>query len=254
MWHRFMDYRGAARRATKIIAVSESTKRDLVELYGLPENRVQVIYPGVALTHPASVSSLQSPNYFLYFGTFEPRKNIEAVISAYQEYYAKSGIKKSLVIAGSAGWKTRIKLPKNLDQKITVTQNVSEKEKMSLYKNAFAFVFPSFYEGFGFPVLEAAVLGIPVVTSYNSSLFEVAKNFAIFSNPFRPAQISGAMLELEGSTVLYKDLQSKGLQAAKNFLWESAAIKTLNLFQQVTINSVIPAPFGLELMAERQAG
>src|SRR3989344_5415310 len=199
IWHWFMNYPTAAKRADKIIAVSESTKKDLVEMYGIEENKIEVIYPGVTpSTHSSPLKGEEEKPYFLYFGTFEPRKNIETVLMAYAAYYAQSKIKKS-----------------------------------QLYQNAFAFIFPSFYEGFGFPILEAASFGLPVIASYNSSLAEIGKDFALFANPFRPEQFTNQMLRLEQDETFWGDLGDKGYRVAKNFEWLETARKTLQLFEEI---------------------
>ncbi|OGE79231.1 MAG: hypothetical protein A2751_04545 [Candidatus Doudnabacteria bacterium RIFCSPHIGHO2_01_FULL_46_14] len=234
IWHWFMNYPTAAKRADKIIAVSESTKKDLVEMYGIEENKIEVIYPGVTpSTHSSPLKGEEEKPYFLYFGTFEPRKNIETVLMAYAAYYAQSKIKKSLIIAGSEGWKIKIAIPAGLRGKITVKKNVSEEEKSQLYQNAFAFIFPSFYEGFGFPILEAASFGLPVIASYNSSLAEIGKDFALFANPFRPEQFTNQMLRLEQDETFWGDLGDKGYRVAKNFEWLETARKTLQLFEEI---------------------
>lgn len=235
LWHAFMDYRGAARRAKKIIAVSENTKRDLVELYGMAENKIEVIYPGISPSPQSFPVQGEEERPFLYFGTFEPRKNIEAVLAAYADYRKTSKIKRPLVIAGSSGWKTRVAVPQSLKNQVTVKQNVPEEEKANLYEQAFVLVFPSFYEGFGFPLLEAARAGLPVIASFDSSLVEIGKDFVLYANPFRPAQIADAMLELENDAKLYEDLGNRGYRAAQNFKWQDTAEKTLRLFEEVAL-------------------
>ncbi len=234
IWHWFMNYRAAASRANRIIAVSENTKQDLVELYGVSKSKVQVIYPGTIPANKPTTYNPQPTTYFLYFGTFEPRKNIEGVVAAYEEYYKSSKIRRPLVIAGSSGWKTMLRISAHLRGSIRIEKDVSEADKARLYQGAFAFVFPSFYEGFGFPVLEAASAGLPVLTSYNSSLIEVAGDFALFVNPFRPSEIADAMLELENDERLYDDLIRKGQIAAAGFKWENTARSTIELFTNVS--------------------
>ncbi len=245
LWHKFMDYRTASRRASRIIAVSESTKRDLIDIYKVRQNKIKVIYPGVKplpLSLPQGEGNRSSSpqsgggkerGYFLYFGTFEPRKNVESVLLAYEQYFQASPIKRPLILAGSSGWKTHPNIPKALTDRIMIFQDVDEKQKTKLYQGAFAFLFLSYYEGFGFPILEAASAGLPVISSFASSLQEIGKNFAFLVNPFRPAQVAKAMLDLENEPKFYDKLKARGLEAAKKFSWEKTARETLEVFKNL---------------------
>ena len=229
LWHWFMNYRRAANRATAIITVSENTKSDLTRLYRIADNKIFVIYSGITKKENKRVSR----RYFLYLGTFEPRKNIEAVLSAYAEYYATSSKKLPLIISGSSGWTTKIIIPEFLRSQILVRQSIDEREKSELYQGAFAFIFPSFYEGFGFPVLESAQIGVPVISSYNSSIAEIGSDFVLFANPFHPRQVAKAMITLESDPRLYEELVKKSLNSAAKFDWEKSARSTLALFEKI---------------------
>ena len=232
LWHRFMNYKQAAIRAKKIIAVSQNTKKDLVEIYKIEKAKIEVIYPGV--TDPKLISNHNKPKkYFLYFGTFEPRKNIETVLAAYEKYLEQSQIGLPLVLAGSSGWKTKLRIPKKFESHISIFQNVDETKKTELYRNAFASLFVSFYEGFGFPILESAVHGVPVIASSSTSLLEIASNFSLFVSPFRSAQLSSAMLDLERDGKMYGALKNRGLQEVKKFSWKNCARQTLALFEEL---------------------
>ena len=232
LWHRLMDYRQAARVANKIIAVSRGTKRDVEKIYNVEAGKIEVIYSGVSLSRGAS--RLKAPErYFLYFGTFEPRKNLDNLLEAYKKYHSVSRSKKKLVLAGSRGWKTDLTVPVELKDSIRVFRDVSEDDKARLYRGAYAFLFLSFYEGFGFPILEAAAAGAPVICSFAASLAEVGKSFALFVNPLRPAQTAKAMTALENDRELYESLKAQGLLAARKFNWENTAARTLSLFESV---------------------
>lgn len=235
MWHRFMNYAGAARRASAIIAVSESTKQDLIDIYGISPNKIYTIYSGVK--KPSEGTLLKFPHlparFFLSFGTFEPRKNQLAVLAAYAEYLQNSPSPLPLVVAGASGWKMKsIQLPDKMKDLVFILKDVSEEEKGYLYDHAFALLFASFYEGFGFPVLEAASSGVPVIASYATSLAEIAKGFAVFVNPLRSSQIAQAMLDLEAVPSYYEDLKKRGLEAVREFTWENTARETLKLFME----------------------
>ena len=228
VWHKFMDYQGAAKRANKIIAVSENTKQDLVGLYNVPTDKIRVIHPGV---HPAKFTDY-NPKYFLFFGTFEPRKNLQTVLVAYEEYCEKSKVRLPLVLAGSSGWKSSLKIPTHLQDNIKVLQNVSEEHKIRLYEQAEALLFLSFYEGFGFPVLEAASIGVPVIASAIPSLLEIASDFAIFVSPFRSSQVAAAMISVEEDESYREMMRVKGIEAAKKYFWQDTARKTIKLFEE----------------------
>lgn len=236
VWHAFMDYQKAAKRASKIIAVSRSTKQDLIDLYNIPEKKVKIIYPGVKPqieSSPQMNADREEKGYFLYLGTFEPRKNIATVLKAYELYLEKSKVRRRLVLAGSSGWKSKIRLKNSLEGKVEIIKNASEEQKVGLFRGAFAFIFLSFYEGFGFPILEAASSGIPVISSFATSLQEIGQEFAVFVNPFRPIQSTLAMLELETDKIYAARLRAAGLEAVKRFPWEKTARETLEVFGEI---------------------
>lgn len=233
MWHKFMGYKRAA-KADILIAVSENTKRDLKGLYKVPEEKIRVVYSGVsARDKPRELIPGLPEKFFLALGTFEPRKNLDAVTAAYQEYLKKSIQKLPLVIAGNKGWKIKLEFAAALRDKIFILQNISEDEKTHLYEHAAALLFLSFYEGFGFPVLEAASFGIPVIASTAPSLAEIAGNFALFVNPFRASQACNAMIDIEQSESLRQSLSQRGLRAVKNFTWERTAEQVLEIFNSL---------------------
>ena len=167
------------------------------------------------------------------FATQEPRKNLDGVLAAYELYRKGSFSPRRLVIAGSRGWISRLPVPPNLRPYVEVRNDVSEQEKTRLFHGAFALIFASFYEGFGFPALEAARNGLPIMMSRVASLQEIGRDFGIFINPFRPAQIAQGMLGLENDSSLYEDYARKARRAAESFSWERAALQTLKIFSEV---------------------
>lgn len=237
-WHKFMDYRYAAHRATHLVAVSESTKDDLIKFYRIPGQKISVIYSGVKREQTPRERGRMSglpAEFFLFFGTFEPRKNLDGVLGAYEEYSKKSKVKLPLVLAGSAGWKINLNIPQNLKNQIYILQDVSEAEKTSLFQSAFALLFLSFYEGFGFPVLEAASFGVPVIGSFGTSLSEIGAEFVLFVNPFRSSQVALAMIALEEDQRYYDDLKERGLRVVSSFSWEKTAEQMLQLFSRLCV-------------------
>jgi len=254
-WHKFMNPKKQAQKADLIIAISESTKYDLINIYGVDSDKIKVIYPGINEKFQIIKDSYKN-NFVLYFGTIEPRKNILGLIKAFEEIKQdKSGkildvdwqgfegvVKKNneifdfsklkLVIAGTKGWlcKEIFKKIKNSEFKndIVVTGFVNEEDKARLYNLAKVFVYPSFFEGFGLPPLEAMACGIPVVVSNKSSLSEVVGSSAIMINPQNPSEISWAIKEILENRELSEYLTKKGLEQAEKFNWNNAVKEILN--------------------------
>jgi len=254
LWHSFLNPRVRASRAEKIICVSGSTKNDLVDLYGVSENKIKVIYSGVGPEFQKLEIGRYGPSshrpdqgnwkleisgkynlpgkFILYFGTIEPRKNLVGLIKAYEtlrDEYKVNDYK--LVIAGSRGWLDKEiyavakKSPYTRD--IIFTGFVESSDKIYLYNLASLFVYPSFFEGFGFPPLEAMSSGVPVVCSNTSSFPEVAGEAALMIDPYNFSEIAWAMKEVLGDKNLRENLIQKGLAHAKKFSWDKCARETL---------------------------
>lgn len=242
-WHKFMAYRRAAMHASQLIAVSQHTKDDITRLYGIDPKKISVIYSGGLREDKPAAPAEQTgrlaglpTQYFLSFGTFEPRKNLDSVTAAYAEYFIKSKNPRPLVLAGARGWKVRLpRLAPEIESHVHMVTDVSETEKSWLYQNAFALLSVSFYEGFGFPMLEAANFGVPVVASASTSLGEIGSSFALLVNPFRPGQIADAMLNLENDDKLYEEMKTRGIETAKKFDWQTTAEQTLALFKKICV-------------------
>ncbi|NOQ68308.1 glycosyltransferase [Patescibacteria group bacterium] len=243
-WHFSMNPRKQAQKADKIIAVSQSTKDDLIKIYGIEPEKIKVIYSGVN-----SVSSIQysvfsiseirkkynlPKKYILYLGTLEPRKNIIGLIKAFEEFkksYKLQATSYKLIIAGSKGWlyEDIFKIVKNSPAKdnIIFTGFIDDKDKAALYSLADLFVYPSFYEGFGFPPLEAMAAGTPVITSNFSSLPEAVGDAAITVNPYNIDELAKAIEMVLSDENLRDILIERGYERVKNFSWEKCAEETL---------------------------
>ncbi|MFH1286932.1 MAG: glycosyltransferase family 1 protein [Candidatus Magasanikbacteria bacterium] len=190
LWHSFINPKVVCRNADLIITPSHATRRDVIETYGIPDQKVQTIHPGV-LAQKRDVSSMEEikkaydlpVKYILFLGTIEPRKNILALIRAFELSHLRSQ-NFELIIAGSKGWKCGDIL-EVIDSTpgVRYIGYVPEGYKQSLYRAARVFVFPSLYEGFGFPVLEARRVGTTVITSHRSSLSEVGGHGVHYVNP-----------------------------------------------------------------------
>jgi len=241
-WHNFIAPRQRAREAQKIIAVSDSTKNDLIDWYGLPEQKVKVIYSGVGEEFKKNSSDSRMweikdkyhlpEKFILYFGTIEPRKNLEGLIRAFEEFRQKnSGLDHALVLAGAPGWlcqkifSAAKKSPFGRD--IIFTGFAEPADKVYLYNLASLFVFPGLFEGFGFPSLEAMACGVPVVTSNNSCFPEIVGNAALMIDPYNLGELAWAMAEVLKDARLKNDLIEKGFLNAQNFSWDKCARETL---------------------------
>ena len=251
-WHFSMSPKKQARKTDKIIAVSKSTKNDLVELYNINPEKIKVIYSGVSLesrikNQESRIFEVQKKynlpeKYILYLGTLEPRKNIIGLIKAFellkfkQRRPAQGGLPAEdnykLVIAGSKGWlyKDIFKTVENSPAKndIIFTGFIDDEDKSILYSQAELFVYPSFYEGFGFPPLEAMACGTPVITSNFSSLPEAVGNAAIMINPYNLDELCRAMEIVLNDDELKDILIARGLEQTKKFSWQKCARETLD--------------------------
>ena len=246
IWHKLIGVKKLLSSFDAIVAVSENTKRDLIELLNIPAEKIKVIYSGIssnflstAENTPAGEVKLkyQLPEkYFLFLGNLEPRKNIESVILAYDQFIDQYPQYRDyhLALAGEKGWeyKSIFYLYDNARHKdnIHLLGYVDEKDKRALYCEASIFIYPSFYEGFGFPVLEALICGAPVITSTNSSLPEVAKNTAIMVNPFNINDIIVAICQVLAVKNKTKDIDLSREELKNKFNWVATAQKYRKLF------------------------
>ncbi len=233
--------------ADRIIAVSESTKHDLQEIFNVPSRKIKVIYEGVDVKKIQlkskkidSVSSFKiGKQYILFVGTIEPRKNLVTLVRAYKKLNQLGGgfAGYELVIAGAKGYKheelfAEIKslgLSKNVKYLGYVTHN----QKIELLKRASCFVFPSSYEGFGLPILEAMALGTPVVTSNISSLPEVAGKAAVLFDPEKEQTIVNALRKVLGDKQTHERLSQIGSRQAEKFSWEICASETIKVYESL---------------------
>lgn len=233
------------RRAEKIIAVSEFTKQEILKYFKIPEEKIHVIYEAneapkyseEELREKARALNLLDKKYFLFIGTLEPRKNLENLIKAFEEFTARnSQYDYRLILAGGLGWKyqpiLRAMKSSVVSKNIEYLGYIDEGVKFSLLRNAEALVFPSLYEGFGLPVLEAMSFGAPVIASNIPALAEVGGDAVLYFNPLSPPDIREKMENVAFDALLKKDLREKGLGRAKKFDWRTAAEKTLEVYRK----------------------
>lgn len=206
---RFLTKRNA-KKSEKIIVPSKNTKNDLIELYKINPEKIVVIPHGVNKIENCKLKTVNCSKYILYLGSGHKRKNIKGLQEAYKILKEKYNIPHELVLAG-------------------VDVYVDKATKWELLKNADVFVFPSFYEGFGIPVLEAQIAGVPVIASNTSSLPEILGNSALFTNPNQPEEIAEAIYKLIKNPELREDLVKKGYNNARRFSWNKCAEKTFEI-------------------------
>lgn len=257
-WHQALGVKKILRTADKIIAVSENTKNDIQELAGIDADKIKVIYSGnnvVKKEWPEekieacfAKFGIKEP-FILYVGNIEPRKNISGLIKAYERLRQESEASAhqngetdkmkdlNLVLAGAPGWKNA-KIYADYQgspykDKIRFLGYINEEEKEMLYSRAAVFAYPSYYEGFGFPPLEAMAYGVPVVCSNVSSLPEIAAEAGIMINPDKPEEITKAIRLILTDEELRARLIASGYERAKAFSWDKAAQEYLELFKEL---------------------
>ncbi|HAT73888.1 MAG: hypothetical protein US30_C0004G0013 [Candidatus Moranbacteria bacterium GW2011_GWF2_36_839] len=221
--------------AKKIITVSKNTKKDLVELYRIPENKIEVIYNGVNIEKESKDSEQYKKYkpYLLFISRLEKRKNVAGIISAFEILKEKYKIKHRLVLAGRPGFgyqeiKSKMNDSEYKDE-IIEFGFVPEDEKFNLIKNSETFLFPTFYEGFGLPILEAQNLGVPVVTSNTSSLMEVGGSSVAYATPTEPESIASAIYRIISDNNFKNAIIEKGYENVKRFSWTECANSIIKL-------------------------
>lgn len=237
------------RRANAIIAVSERSKRDAARLYGIHPDRIHVIYEAAddALTPVVDEATLAAarakfnlpPRYLLYLGTIEPRKNLQVLFQAFRNLINQPQFADvRLAIVGRKGWMFQPTLDAitqlGLTGRVTLTDYVSNADLPALLSGASAFVFPSLYEGFGLPPLEAMACGAPVISSNAASLPEVVGDAALVFDPRDAGALQAHLERVLDDPALARDLRGRGLAQAKKFSWQRAAQQTIKLYQHVT--------------------
>lgn len=257
LWHKIILLQNLYKKVDQIIAVSNHTKNDLINLFGVPKEKIITIYSGVGSEYKQNFVRMQlsrvvekyglPERFILYLGTLEPRKNIEAIINAYEQYikskeslydYERGKII-DLVIAGQQGWKYGTILEKKrqspFKDRIHLIGYVDAEDKPYLYRLCDVFIYPSFYEGFGFPVLEAMAVGKPVISSSSSALEEVICDAGLLVNPYNISELVQALDAILAEKDMRDYLVLRGIDRVKQFSWQECAIKTLELFENLML-------------------
>lgn len=250
IWHLLVNFRGLCRRATLIIAVSHSTKQDLESYYHIPERKIVVVHSGlgrefvrIGRNDPELLRVKEKYHllyrFILFFGTFEPRKNIRAVVQAYGAYRRSMRDRECvpLVLAGSPGWNSE-EIFSEIESSpfrpdIHILGFIADEDKYALYNLATLFVYPSFYEGFGFPPLEAMACGVPTIVSRNSSFPEIVGTVAMMIDPYQPDDLYRAMTAILSDHSFAEKLSRAGEHQAKKYTWERTADELSKMFRFV---------------------
>ena len=256
-----LSTRWNARTAAHLLADSQATKADLVTRYNTPPEKVTVVYPGrdetlTPVRNPATIEAVKARygitgDYFLYLGTLQPRKNLSRLITAFATLEPGT----VLVLAGKRGWLYKdlfaqvrrlglegpalsgVEGPalSGVEGRVLFPGYVPDEDKAALLSGALAFAFPSLYEGFGLPVLEAQACGCPVITSTTSSLPEVVRDAALLVDPSDTAAIAAGMQRIATDHVLRETLIERGFANVRRFSWTTYAQSALSVIEQSVV-------------------
>lgn len=232
----------SAHAADHIIAISHATRNDLIRHYRVPADKISVVHHGVSpdfqQADAAAIAAVRArlgidqPTYLLYVGTIQPRKNLARLIDAFAPVAARHPALR-LVLAGKRGWLTaqieQRAAQHGMAGQVLFPGFVADADLPALLSGALAFVFPSLYEGFGMPVLEAMACATPVLTSTTTALPEVAGDAALLVDPTDTAALTTALLRLVADADLREQLRQRGLQRVRRFSWDTCAAATLRV-------------------------
>lgn len=239
-----------AKKAAKILTVSEYSKQDLIDTYHIPEEKIVVTYNSIdesfrLLEDQGKIAQMKEKykiagDYILAVGNLQPRKNIVRLLEAYKNLRLENkNITEKLVIVGKKAWLYTDIFQKIADfayiDDVIITGYVPQEDLPVLYNGAKIFVYPSLFEGFGLPVLEAMACGAPVVTSNVSSLPEVSGDAAVLIDPYQVDAIADGIYQLLHQPQLYEECRRKGLERAGQFSWKKTAEKTVDVYKSILL-------------------
>jgi glycosyltransferase involved in cell wall biosynthesis len=241
LWHKLLRPKKEIYESAKIIAVSKATKLDLIKKYKVGAEKIEVVYEASNLKFQTSncklqISSLKKKyklpeKFILTLSTIEPRKNIEGLLKAFQKLKTETNLPHKLVVAGKKNEKifAKVKTLNTNKDDIIFTGFIAEEDKACLYVLADVFVYPSFFEGFGLPLVEAMQMGCSVITSSLSSMPEIVREAGQLVNPYDVNSIKQGMQIVLENENLRKQMQKKGLERSLEFSWEKCASETLEI-------------------------
>ncbi len=229
--------------AQHVLADSQVTKQDIEERFHVEPERITVVYPGISGEYrtghtPNAIAGVRERYgidgpYVLYVGTLHPRKNVERLLEAFVAAKQEHGLAETLVIAGRLGWLPEgiLRRLKDAEPSVKLAGYVPENDLPLLYEGARLFVLPSLFEGFGMPILEAMACGTPVLAADSSSLPEVVADAGALFNPNDVDQLASSIAWLLQHPATLEDFRARGLERAREFSWDVAARRTLDILQ-----------------------
>ncbi|MBC7872320.1 MAG: glycosyltransferase family 4 protein [Chitinophagaceae bacterium] len=233
-WYLDLTTRYSAHRAAVVLADSQATAEDLMRFYGTASDKIRVVYPGVHAPVIGDIPAMRRKyglpeRYFLFIGTLQPRKNIERIVAAYARWREKNPSEDmKLVLAGAKGWLYDEAWTADVPG-VIFPGYIDDADKGALIAGAQALVFPTLYEGFGFPVVEAMHCGTPVIASVTSSLPELVGEAGLLVDPLDVEAIASAMDKLVAQDDLHMTLRAKGRVQAAKFTWDGAGESVLEI-------------------------
>lgn len=235
------------KRADLVVTDSEFSRTEIIKYFPSAAEKLRVVPCGVDRSRFHPVENQEriedakrqlglEGEYFLYLGTLEPRKNLRRLMLAYDRFRKGKADYPKMVLAGGKGWMNeelfRAIRELGLEQDVQMLSYVPEHQLCALMSGALAFVFPSVYEGFGMPPLEAMACGVPVLTTHAASLPEVVGDSALICDPYQPEQMTDSLEQLYRDAKLRKELREAGLRRARMFSWENAAAMLYDVYQE----------------------
>jgi glycosyltransferase involved in cell wall biosynthesis len=218
--------------ADAIVCVSESTRRDLLRYYPVDPARAVAIHSGLGTPAAAAPFDGLPPRYILFVSTIEPRKNLETLLDAYERLRERGAYDGALVIVGKVGWKSDTLVPRLRGPGVVHLDYLPAAQLATVYEKAEVFVFPSIYEGFGFPLLEAMARGVPSIAARSSSLPEIGADAALYFEPMDAGALASQIERVVSDAALRAELTHKGRARAAEFRWQDAAEQTLAVLRR----------------------
>ncbi len=245
MWHTALDPKKLICEASHVIAVSNATKNDCIKTFGITENKISTIYPGIKKQTPSTEPALVKKPYILSIGAIEPRKNLEVLFRAFKNL-KKKHTNLQLVIVGPLGFRGKEIIKKISHDDVIYLGYVTHKTKQNLLTHAKVFAYPSLFEGFGFPALEAMMMKTPVVASWTTSLKEILGSHTLLTNPYNHDELALAINSLLTDTILRNKLAESAHNHAQTFTWSRCANQTAQILKD-TANKTQSSPLNPHL-------